>query len=416
MNRKRNALRAGIFIVLSIILAITVILGIKGLDRILDPVDKRYARFTLQDDLGGLRVGDDVRIGGYKVGQVREIEVVPPSDPRLAKSPSMNLSTAPINQPMILVTFAVPKKYEIKEGARVGIQGTVTGASWLNFDNLGTGPALGRDVALVGRASGINAFMASLSDISPRINNIINQVDQQTIPTVNTTVASYKTTAETGTKLLNEVREYVKPAVEKYHAVADSTKRMMTNAGDLFGETKSDFKGTVKNLNDTTAAIHEKLPPMLDKVNGLMTKVDGTITKATEALDDVKKTVANTRDMTASANSVITGSKSKLEGMITSLKATSDNLKNASAEIRHSPWRLLYTPKKGEMNNLNIYDSARQFAEGANDLNDAAQALRDALKDKQAQPEQIRLLMEKVDHSFSKFTEVEQKLWTEVKE
>jgi hypothetical protein len=393
-----------------------VIIGIKGLDRLFDPVDKRYARFTLQDDLGGLRVGDDVRIGGYKVGQIREIEVVPPTDPRLAKSPSMNITTAPINQPMILVTFAVPKKYEIKDGARVGIQGTVTGASWLNFDSLGTGPALDREVALVGRASGINALMASLSDISPRINNIITQVDQQTIPTVNTTVASYKTTAETGTKLLNEVRENVKPAVDKYHAVADSTKTMMTNAGDLFGETKTDFKGTVKNLNDTTAAIKDKLPPMLDKVNGVMTKVDGTITKATEALDDVKKTVANARDMTASANSVMTGSKSKLEGMITSLKATSDNLKFASAEIRHSPWRLLYTPKKGEMNNLNIYDSARQFAEGANDLNDAAQALRDALQDKQAQPEQIRALMEKVDHSFSKFTQVEQKLWTEVKE
>jgi ABC-type transporter Mla subunit MlaD len=292
----------------------------------------------------------------------------------------------------------------------------VTGQSWLNFDSLGTGPLLGQDVALVGRPSGINAFMASLSDISPRINNIIAQVDQQTLPGVNNTVASYKTTAETGTKLINEAREYMKPAVEKYHAVADSTKRMMTNAGDLVGETKSDFKGTVKNLNDTTAAIHEKLPPMLDKMTEVMNKVHESVAKASEALDDVKKSVANTRDMTASANSVITGSKSKLEAMITSLKATSDNLKNASAEIRHSPWRLLYTPKKGEMNNLNIYDSARQFAEGANDLNDAAQALRDALKDKSAQPEQIRALMEKVDRSFGKFTEVEQKLWTEVKE
>ena len=120
--------------------------------------------------------------------------------------------------------------------------------------------------------------------------------------------------------------------------------------------------------------------------------------------------------MTASANSVITGSKSKLEAMIASLKTTGDNLKNASAEIRRSPWRLLYTPKKGEMNNLNIYDSARQFAEGANDLNDAAQALRDALHDKSAQPEQIRTLMDKVEKSFTKVNDVEQKLWTEVKE
>src|SRR5438034_2697403 len=95
MNKKRNALRSGIFIILSIVLAVAIIIGIKGLDRILDPVDRRTVRFTLQDDLGGLRVGDDVRIGGYKVGQVREIEVVPATDSRLAKSPSMTLSTAP---------------------------------------------------------------------------------------------------------------------------------------------------------------------------------------------------------------------------------------------------------------------------------------------------------------------------------
>src|SRR3954466_9325079 len=149
MNKKRNALRAGIFIVLSILLAITIIIGIKGLDRLLDPVDTRHVRFTLQDDLGGLRVGDDVRIGGYKVGEVREIEVVPPSDPRIAKSPRSNPSTAPIDQPQILVTFAVPKKYEIKDGARVGIQGTVTGASWLNFDSLGTGQKIDQEVALI---------------------------------------------------------------------------------------------------------------------------------------------------------------------------------------------------------------------------------------------------------------------------
>jgi ABC-type transporter Mla subunit MlaD len=198
--------------------------------------------------------------------------------------------------------------------------------------------------------------------------------------------------------------------------VADSTKTMMTNAAEIFGETKTDFKGTVKNLNDSTAAIKEKLPPILDKVNATMVKVDDSISKAREALDDVKKTVEHTRDMTASANTVMTANQGKISGMLASLKSTSDNLKNASAEIRHSPWRLLYTPKKGEMSNLNIYDSARQFAEGANDLNDAAQALRDALHDKAAQPEQIKALMDRVEKSFGKFDEVEKKLWAEVKE
>jgi hypothetical protein len=122
------------------------------------------------------------------------------------------------------------------------------------------------------------------------------------------------------------------------------------------------------------------------------------------------------RNMTGSANSVITGNKSRLDGMIASLKATGDNLKYASSEIRRSPWRLLYKPPKNEVSNLNIFDSARQFAEGANDLNDAASALRDVMNNKNASPEDVKKMMERVEKSFTNFSEVEKKLWAEVKE
>jgi hypothetical protein len=50
--------------------------------------------------------------------------------------------------------------------------------------------------------------------------------------------------------------------------------------------------------------------------------------------------------------------------------------------------------------------------EGANDLNDAAQALRDAVNNK-APEEDVKVLMEHVQKSFA---EVEKRLWAEVKE
>jgi hypothetical protein len=68
------------------------------------------------------------------------------------------------------------------------------------------------------------------------------------------------------------------------------------------------------------------------------------------------------------------------------------------------------------MANLNLYDSARQFAEGANEMSDAATALRDALKDPETNKEQIESLVEKLDKSFSGFQEVEKELWERVKE
>ena len=132
-------------------------------------------------------------------------------------------------------------------------------------------------------------------------------------------------------------------------------------------------------------------------------------------MPDIQATVANTKELTGSLKGVVSGNRSKLDGMIASLTTTRDNLKNASAEIRRSPWRLRYQPKEGELANLAIYDAARQFAEGANDLNDAAGALRDALKDKDVDQAQVQKLMDRVDQSFNNFNQVEQKLWSSVK-
>lgn len=421
MSKQRNAVKVGTFILVSVALIFTLVVAINRGAGMFASAQVRYASFTLTDDLSGLRVGDDVRIGGFTVGEVRKIELVRPDHPKLPTRPS---SAEPAPSAMILVEFSVPKKYRLSEGAKIGIQTTFTGQSWLNFEDVGSGVELAADApALVGHPSPFTAIMASapqlagqlnmtISDVRlqtlPRVHGILEDVRGQTVPKVNQTVDGFKTTADTATALITDVRGEVKPAVEKYNAVTDSTNRMMTNIGDIFGESKTDMKGTFANLNTVTGSVKEKLPGILEKLDTAMAKVDAAVVNATASLENI-------RSMTASANGVISGNKSRLDGMIASLKGTADNLKYASAEIRRSPWRLLYKPPKNEVANLNIFDSARQFAEGANDLNDAAQALKDAVNSKVPE-EDVQKLMERVQKSFTNFAEVEQKLWAEVKE
>ncbi len=67
------------------------------------------------------------------------------------------------------------------------------------------------------------------------------------------------------------------------------------------------------------------------------------------------------------------------------------------------------------MQNLVIFDAAREFARGATELNDAAQAIRDASKDKNADPKKLERMTEDLQKSFEKFGSVEKKLWDEVK-
>src|SRR5437762_1302265 len=73
--------------------------------------------------VGGLRVGDDVRLGGFKVGRIRGVEAADLDSP----------------EPKVHVTFALPAKYVLREDTKVGLQSTLTGSSNLNIADLGRG-------------------------------------------------------------------------------------------------------------------------------------------------------------------------------------------------------------------------------------------------------------------------------------
>jgi ABC-type transporter Mla subunit MlaD len=248
-------------------------------------------------------------------------------------------------------------------------------------------------------------------------------VKNQTIPKANAaidkvsdTLGVYKGTGESVTDLMTHVRDKIDPVVDKYFGVADTAKYALQKVGDLFGDTTPDLRTTVTNLRDATGTIRDRLPGLLEQVDGVLGRLVKAVDNVNVALEDVKQVAVNTRDVTGSARTLLVTNHGKLDTMIDSLKKTGDNLKNASAEIRHSPWRLLYQPKAGEMNNLNLYDSARQFADGAGQLNEAALALRDALKDPKTDQADVEKLVDKLDKSFANFNEVEQDLWKQVKE
>jgi ABC-type transporter Mla subunit MlaD len=428
MAKERNALKAGTFILVSIALAFSIVVAIKGI--LLEATQVRTVSFTLEDDLGGLRVGDDVRIGGFKVGEIRKIEVAAAGDPRLSKLPTTR------TKPMILVTTILPSKYELREGTCPAIQSTVTGQSCLNFSSLGQGKLLPSDLALRGRPSEFSALLKSLSDMGPKLNSIVTQVRDQTIPgvndalaeirhntmpgingilqdvrgktvpTVNDAVARYAVAADTATKFINELRDYLRPIIERYYTVADSARNMMDEVADVFGSTKGDFRSTVKNLNSASATINVK-------VSSILGKTDDALTKAGNALKDIEEAARNTRDLTGHANEIVAASKSRLQSILRHIEGTARNLELAGAEIMRRPWRMLYflTPRKDEEANLNLFNTVREFAQGASDLNDAAQALRDAVKEQHPDAGKIKELQDRMDERFKTFTEIERRLW-----
>jgi ABC-type transporter Mla subunit MlaD len=389
----RNAFKAGLFIVISFCLIIALILGIKGIGRFVIPSQDRIVRFALSDDIGGLSPGDDVRIGGAKVGVVRGVDI---------DTGDQSSGPAVKRQPGILIEFTMPQQFVVRQNAEINVQSTVTGVSVLNFASLGEGDQILQSDVLIGQPGGLSSLLASAGKIGPEVLGVIKDVRGTTLPKVNTTVDSTTT-------LIRHVDSKVDPITQKGGDALDQVS-------SLFGDTKSDFRATIANLNAVTASVKDKLPAILDQTHGALTKVNTAIERTNDALLDIKSVAANTRDITASAREIIMGNRGKIETMITSLRDTGENLKNATAEIRRSPWRLLYHPSPGEMANLNLYDSARQFADGADKLSDAATSLRDAIQSKSDDPQKLQSLLQKLDDSFSHFTEVENQLWSQVKQ
>ncbi len=393
-KQERNALKAGLFIVISIVLIISVIVGIKGIGRIIEPYQIRTATFTLTDDVSGLRVGDDVRVGGLKVGIVRSINIE---------------SAAEKSDARIVLTFHIPKRLVLREGARLAVQNTVTGAANLNLDTLGTGKPLSDDAVLVGQPGAYAQIMNSVSTLAPEIQSLVHDVRITTLPKINTT-------ADNAVAITGDLRTQIKSIVERYNMATGRLTETLTHLRDIFGDSKVDLRTTIANLKDSTGTIKEKLPPIMEKMDTALAKANTGLDSAQQAIKDLGVTMDHAKGISADVQSILKRNRSRIDELVISVKEAGDNLKFATAEIRRSPWRLLYKPRPGEMENLNLFDAARDFAEGANDMSDAATALRDALKDPQADPKQIQKLVDQLDTSFGKFHKVEDELWKRVKE
>ncbi len=376
MTTDRNAFKAGLFIILSIVLILLVVVGITGIARLLEPYQQRVVYFKLTDDVSGLQIGDDVRIGGLKVGLVRSLEI--------EQTPVAG------QKPLVAVKFQMPRRLVLKQGARIAVQGTLTGTSWLNIEDMGTGQPLPDFATLIGAPGSYAQVFNAVGEVAPEIRDLVRDIRSSTLPKANETLVTFKATGDRAGEAMVEVR-------------------------DLFGETKGDFRSTVANLNSATGTIKDKLPGLLENVNTVLVKVRASVDSAYAALDDIKQTMVHAREFAGGARSIVTQNRGKIDGFVTNLKTTSENLKAASAEVRRSPWRLLYKPGKDELANLNLYDAARQFAEGAGDVSDAAMSLRDAMKDPKADPATLQKLVDKLDDSFIGFKKVEDGLWKQVK-
>src|ERR1022692_398571 len=155
MAKQRNALRAGIFMIISLGLIVFLVIAISGAAKFTESFTTYSVRFMLSDDIGGLRNGDDVRIGGLKVGGVRDIRV-----------DQENAS--------IVVYIDIPSKYAMNRDAGVLVQRGLTGSTAINIESFGSeGRATSADY-LVGQPDPISGLTHQIAALRPDVRTTLD--------------------------------------------------------------------------------------------------------------------------------------------------------------------------------------------------------------------------------------------------
>ena len=413
----KNALKAGLFIMAAVVLALIVFASVGGWN--VSKTNEWVVQFDLQDDVGGIGSGSEVRIGGVKRGQVEKVDLTD------------DYST-------IRIHVSLPDDLQLREGVLVQVQSTVTGVAWLNIRNLGDGASLDQNDPLPGQAGTISDLVATVNNLAPAVQELVDDVRENTLPRANSVLTETEATITAVRASAETVREQLEPSLTRYNTVADAavaaaesvkgaadeTGRAAGNIASAIGDEgpNSDLGTTLANLS----AASDRLPQVMDDVSRLTTTattaindIRGSVSDTTEQLSAVleltRGVAKDGKDVSASLKGLIAGNRGKINQIVDRLQKTSSTLELAAQEIRRSPWRLLYQPDGERRESLDLYDTARRFAEGANALEDASVALRDAAADPNTPTEDLEKLLSDVEKQFDEFEAMQSALYKQLR-
>ncbi|MEM9348103.1 MAG: MlaD family protein [Planctomycetota bacterium] len=397
MNASKYAFQAGLFILLSIAA------GIYLVSRVADrggPEDATAytAVFTAGEDIAGLSVGNEVRLMGVKVGLVESIEIITPDDPE--------------KEVEVHVGFIVGNGVKLREvGNNVELQTALTGGAWLNILNVGTGDAIAAGGEVAGQAFDL---FAVVKDVRDEVEVVSNELEttlvavREELDTVSSelveTADSIEATANEATALINQVEKQVDPLLKDVDTFLAESTGVMTDVRGVFGDSGDDIRTTLAKVASLSTSLDEKIPGTVDQIAAFVTKAEGSIDGVDTLLAEVTSTATEARMM-------ISDNRPDIDRTIESARRSVDELEGLVDDLRANPSRLLWPPDEKDLQNLDLYATARSYANAAEDLESAAAALHKAASSGETDPIKLQALRQQLLQQFDYFDKLQAEVW-----
>jgi ABC-type transporter Mla subunit MlaD len=351
-ERTRNNVRAGIFVSLSVLLAVSAIVVLTDTWRALfQPKHEYTVIYDVADGVQNLKPGANVLIGGMLMGEVAD--VARKSDQRAFEQ--------------IEVTLAVSRDVELYVGAEIAIGSAIIGDNaWIEISSVGdpdvgephdrqfigiSAPILG---GLLGAVSADDTaeMVTDFKEGARNVRELAERINTKDWPQWADKIDVVMTWAADATDDIDALVSEGRQALETYKNVVRDNREKIDAAIENIQVGTGDAREVARRVREET----------VDKVHNLLDTGQSGLDTAYEVVGKVNRDYdvwePDIRDTLAAA---------RLGGQ---------QLKLFAAELRRSPWKLLYRPQREEFEHELLYEATRSFAMAASDLKAASESAR----------------------------------------
>jgi ABC-type transporter Mla subunit MlaD len=351
-ERTRNNVRAGIFVTLSILLAVVAIVVLTDAWRVLfQPKHEYTVIYEVSDGVQNLKSGANVLIGGILMGEVAD--VAPRTDQRAFEQ--------------IEVTLAISKDIQLYQGAEIAIGSAIIGENaWIEVTSVGN-PDLGEphDRQFIGISAPIlggllgavsaddtEAMVADFQGAARNVRELTERVNTKDWPR--------------WADRIDVVTEWAAKAAGDFDAVFQDGRDLLAEYKNVVAQNRPKIDAAIENIKVGTGDAREVARRVREE----------TVDKVHNLLDTGQAGMDTAYEVVGKVNRDYDVWEPDISEALAAARLSGQQLKLFAAELRRSPWKLLYRPEREEFEHELLYEATRSFAMAASDLKAASESAR----------------------------------------
>jgi ABC-type transporter Mla subunit MlaD len=295
------------------------------------------------DQVKGLKENDDVQYAGIKCGRVKRLTIDPSTHEVIVTAEvSASIPVTVKDEPVINTGFTGNVYVDIIPVSRKAAAA------------LPEKPAL---LASTKTRTLDGAHSPDLSEMLRRASTIMVKVSY-IMDNVSDTISVVREAAIGAHHTTDNVLEIVQSNRANIDSIVRNVNETSAKLKDLATTVSPDVSAAVKSVRESADLVQNKLKEMVPKVNA--------------ALDNF---VAMSKD----ARSTLAANRGRIDEIVEQFRESAARLNIGIEDLRRNPWKLLTRNIEADPYSQNLYDAARDFADGAQALSRASEDLRNIL-------------------------------------